>query len=501
MDAIQLTADLVQGASDQVDFLKEINSIRDQLVNEQVLAKALYRYEKLWMPFQCQNGGDKLMTPPLDVEFVWHCHMLCPHEYRTDCLALWGRVVDHTILSAKERKLRNKPNRNKWECQFKVAYDFTEPNSINEQDFLAFKSNIKYDIYAACQRQINFFYQVSLPHYKAKSFLRAALKRYTKFLYLIKLNSGSFMIPCFAIDLIWHTHQLNPLSYFYDTTKVLGRMLSHDDSINDRTAGSKLDTSFRNTCELWRKQYGEVYFFPGGMFRGIPLEFGNRVGLSPQPKITFGISFDERLIDVNQRDIELTDHDGNCFKMRAVYCEHLRTWTRFDLFQDGQLISNASLIHSNQLADSKLVKNKFYNLNSRFERAMLISNPEGDHALVKSRLSSNSLSVSYYSLEHQKLMCQFQVRSTQLSLKFRVNKIKVNVDLKAGRVAIDANSLSVADNRDRIICSALCFVFSVIALYVPISSSESEEFLMVKYFRKHENLIEFEAKQRKLVCI
>lgn len=76
------------------------------------------------------------------------------------------------------------------------------------------------------------------------------------------------VVPCYAIDLMWHTHQLFPQYYSVDTTKILGKVLPHDDSINDRTPGGLLDRSGEKTKEIWKKTFNEEFFFPGGMYRG-----------------------------------------------------------------------------------------------------------------------------------------------------------------------------------------------------------------------------------------
>ncbi len=51
-----------------------------------------------------------------------------------------------------------------------------------------------------------------------------------------------FVTPMYDIDVIWHTHQLHPLAYAKDMTNILGYVMNHDDSDQDRNAGSKLAT-------------------------------------------------------------------------------------------------------------------------------------------------------------------------------------------------------------------------------------------------------------------
>ena len=48
---------------------------------------------------------------------------------------------------------------------------------------------------------------MALPHYTEEAFLRAAEQRYQGFLGLINLHPGAFLVPCYDVDLLWHTHQ------------------------------------------------------------------------------------------------------------------------------------------------------------------------------------------------------------------------------------------------------------------------------------------------------
>ena len=63
-------------------------------------------------------------------------------------------------------------------------------------------------------------------------------------------SQGKFLVPTYDIDVVWHAHQLQP-TYVADTTKLLGRMLNHDDSVNDRTPGEKLSNCADSTRDLW----------------------------------------------------------------------------------------------------------------------------------------------------------------------------------------------------------------------------------------------------------
>lgn len=103
-------------------------------------------------------------------------------------------------------------------------------------------------------------------------YIEGAVARYKGFLHLIKRNKEkdikSFSVPTYDIDLIWHTHQLHPVSYCEDLLKIMGKILEHDDTDSDRTKGQKLDVGFSGTTKTFEEMYGHRYWRAGAMYRG-----------------------------------------------------------------------------------------------------------------------------------------------------------------------------------------------------------------------------------------
>ena len=66
--------------------------------------------------------------------------------------------------------------------------------------------------------------------------------------------------------------QVCPYAYKSYTTALLGAVLPHDDSVNDRSPGSRLCSAEATTRQLWRKHLGAEASFSkaGAMFRGLP---------------------------------------------------------------------------------------------------------------------------------------------------------------------------------------------------------------------------------------
>ena len=194
--------------------------------------------------------------------------MLAPTTYKKDLERLYGRMLNHNpeILykdTSKTKKLWNKmwPNE-PFEMETEAKYNLTEQKHHQSQ--------FEYDILSAVQRQKLFFYQVSLPHYRESAFLNQALVRYKMYLYLKNLYPQEFLVPCYDMDIIWHTHQVKPIEYEKETREIVGHHLPHDDSVNDRSSGSKLCNSEETTKKLWKSTFDSNFARTGSMFRGNP---------------------------------------------------------------------------------------------------------------------------------------------------------------------------------------------------------------------------------------
>ena len=50
----------------------------------------------MWLPLAAKHTKGTIL-PPLDIHWVWHCHLLSPIAYRADCESLVGGVVPHKM--------------------------------------------------------------------------------------------------------------------------------------------------------------------------------------------------------------------------------------------------------------------------------------------------------------------------------------------------------------------------------------------------------------------
>lgn len=265
-EKIHLSVALEDAAIHQINFLNSVNQY-PELYEPAFLKRTLYRYEILWLPLASKHD---YIPAPLDIEWVWHCHMLAPLSYSEDCDRIVGKLVNHALYSEQARQIKLQKSRELWTKAYPNEPFEIPPNS--DEPCPEYKSQLSYDIVAAAARQRVFLYQVSLPHYTDYRFLKQAIVRYKKYLHLKQKNPATFLVPCYDIDLIWHSHQLHPINYQKDTKKLFNRVFNHDDTVNDRSPNSKLSLSDIVTRNLWIKTYNETFSMYGAMYRGEPPE-------------------------------------------------------------------------------------------------------------------------------------------------------------------------------------------------------------------------------------
>ena len=265
---------LTQGALAELEFLQLVDQYPSLHTAGPILDNAIRRYEHFWLPLVARYTGDdkergkdthfSLRAAPLDVAWVWHVHMLSPVAYQRHCMSLFKKILNHDYRSRDLNKGRQLWQDSDYAEPFDVDL-VTPPFSVPE-----YNSQISYDLRSAAFRQSKFYYNVSLPHYKDPIFLEAAYERYKHHLHLKKTIPHLFAVPCYDFDLIWHAHQLYPLTYFSDMKALLGFVLDHDDTETGRVPGSKLYESEMLTRKAWANS-GMPFAKRGAMYRGEPL--------------------------------------------------------------------------------------------------------------------------------------------------------------------------------------------------------------------------------------
>ncbi|VAH71097.1 unnamed protein product [Triticum turgidum subsp. durum] len=276
--AIGVGEDLVPAALRHLEFLAAVDR-RRWLYDGPPLHRAIRRYKACWIPLLAKHTdaavADEPLVVPLDCEWIWHCHRLNPTQYIKDCKRSYGRILDSkNVKSSIQAKSKDRSEKVWTELYpgepFELEYTSPSDDSVYVGDGTA--GGISYDLVSAVKRQSSFVYQVGTPNMHDRHFLEDALARYKGFLYLIKMNQEKgmnlFRVPTYDVDLMWHTHQLNSVAYCNDMLCLLGRVLEHDDTDDDRAEGKKLDTGFSGTTEQFENCFGVRYWKAGAMYRG-----------------------------------------------------------------------------------------------------------------------------------------------------------------------------------------------------------------------------------------
>mmetsp|Transcript_7129 Transcript_7129/g.14629 ORF Transcript_7129/g.14629 Transcript_7129/m.14629 type:complete len:612 (+) Transcript_7129:85-1920(+) len=286
---------------------------------------ALRRYRDLWLPLLAKqtsmdvgsdsNGTDESVSliPPPDVAWLWHCHRLAPARYSSYIKTRFGPDTSKKILETEvafaaqfshecpddvdvnaeeaNQAIVKQKAREIWRDAYPLEPFFqdaetgansessplllTSPTSTStSKSVLVDQQSLDldgFDLLSSADRQCNFLWQVSGINFENEEFLCDGVLEYVKFLKLKNVAPNQVIVPTYQIDLIWHTHILASIhQYDCDCIAVSGRTIHHDDSLNDRTEGGKLDVSFQETKRLWKDTYGEEYYCIGGMYRGEP---------------------------------------------------------------------------------------------------------------------------------------------------------------------------------------------------------------------------------------
>ena len=113
---IKFGVDLVEAALKQLSFLNNVNR-ESGLYEEWLFKKAIRRYEAFWLPMAAEHKKECLAAP-LDIEWVWHCHMLAPLAYESDSKNLVGLIVEHKLMSEKDRTKALEKSKKYWVTKY-----------------------------------------------------------------------------------------------------------------------------------------------------------------------------------------------------------------------------------------------------------------------------------------------------------------------------------------------------------------------------------------------
>lgn len=308
---IIISVDLVAAARKQLRFLKVVGNLPG-LHHGPLVLQAIRRYKQLWMPLAAELGQSQTLLPPLDVQWVWHCHCLNPDAYHRYCVSRFAKMIDKPlILESKSEADALYICKKIWSERFP-----SEPFDLRVKPWPGSDSGVVYpvnicseskakdndfDLVAAISTQSALYQQQFFqPFMWENAFLVAAKERYKCFLHLVNKYNEIFKacVPTFDIILLWTAHQNSPVAYQRDVEWVDGVF---DGAAIARGPNNMSEEDLHETARLWEITYGKPYEKAGATFDSIlstPLPISKALGGLNNPK---PMHWEYQEIDVNRK--------------------------------------------------------------------------------------------------------------------------------------------------------------------------------------------------------
>ncbi|KAK9472481.1 uncharacterized protein V1510DRAFT_133363 [Dipodascopsis tothii] len=160
------------------------------------------------------------------------------------------RFMDDPIVRKhKLPRMRKRLAVDKWSIRKMMAY------------YSATASPFSLDLVGAVIRQSSFVQKMDnigwIHSPTVQSTISRVIEKYSTFMAIIGENRGKMAVPTLDVDLVWHTHQLQPLRYFtFSVVRTNGTFVDHDDKVGE----AKLSDAFQWTCKQYEKlTNGGVY--------------------------------------------------------------------------------------------------------------------------------------------------------------------------------------------------------------------------------------------------
>lgn len=188
----------------------------------------------------------------LEMELVWRVHLLNPQHYIADCMRQFGRVIGHKCNDPNAVYLTNQHQ------------DFDQKQKLKRTGFISADLIMTEAIKRQCEfiqkmieMDIEQLVEIDVMTGRVRDQIEGAIDRYEKFMTLMwapDKPQNLILVPTLAIDLIWHSHQLDPVGYysFCSENSPNGALVSHDDNIPPLN----LEDFRTETRTFWHQKYG-----------------------------------------------------------------------------------------------------------------------------------------------------------------------------------------------------------------------------------------------------
>jgi len=175
---------------------------------------------------KAKNGDQAFKHTSPDIIWIWQLHKLHPIRYIRDCRRAYKLIIPYNYMGLNILPYSHPP----------------------------FKPSM--DLYAANEFQQGFIEKTKVFYDSSDQDIMDLTQNYIKFLKLVPLiEPGKFIVPTIGIDLIWHTHMMVPEWYGFDSKRIAGIVLNHNDTLSSTVLSENLEY----TAALWKKTYNEDY--------------------------------------------------------------------------------------------------------------------------------------------------------------------------------------------------------------------------------------------------
>jgi len=113
--------ELADAVASQSSFVGRVLRLGPRVIDDAYVERAIERYGQFLA--LAKEQPDTLLVPTLDVDLIWHVHMLSPVDYREDCEALLGRQLKHdATLPAATIEDGFKATQQRWQEAFGLPF-------------------------------------------------------------------------------------------------------------------------------------------------------------------------------------------------------------------------------------------------------------------------------------------------------------------------------------------------------------------------------------------
>ncbi len=94
-----MSVDLDKTVSELYSLLEKVSVFQVHWYEQPAIIKQMILRYYRFMKLKTLSPSNILLIPTLDIEVIWQTHLSHPEIYRTDCLRLFGRIINHSLLT------------------------------------------------------------------------------------------------------------------------------------------------------------------------------------------------------------------------------------------------------------------------------------------------------------------------------------------------------------------------------------------------------------------